>query len=100
MSVERVERKDGTVVWRVRWRNRSKVRARKRYADVASSGGGCTASRTSRARTLQVYAVQWDAHILPRLAEILLRELTPGVVNDFRLELQTDGSGLLRSASR
>lgn len=37
MSVERVERKDGTVVWRVRWRhggrNRSKVLGRKR--DVA-----------------------------------------------------------------
>ena len=37
MSVERVERKDGTVVWRVRWRhggrNRSKVLWRKR--DVA-----------------------------------------------------------------
>ncbi len=38
MSVERVERKDGTVVWRVRWRqagsNRSKVLGRKRDAEA------------------------------------------------------------------
>ena len=38
MSVERVERKDGSVVWRVRWRhagrNRSKVLGRKRDADA------------------------------------------------------------------
>lgn len=81
MSAERVERKDGSVVWRVRWRqggrNRSKVLGRKRDAgafdaelvrrkrtgelvqldagkellsDFARSGGGCTPSRTSRAR--------------------------------------------------
>ena len=98
MSVERVERKDGGVVWRVRWRqggrNRSKVLGRKRDAEAfdaelvrrkrtgelarldagkesspssARSGGGCTPSRTSRASTLKVYAVQWDAHVLPRL---------------------------------
>jgi integrase len=38
MSVERVERKDGVVVWRVRWRqggrNRSKVLGRKRDAEA------------------------------------------------------------------
>lgn len=38
MSVERVERKDGTAVWRVRWRqggrNRSKVLGRKRDAEA------------------------------------------------------------------
>jgi ribosomal protein L15E len=38
MSVERVERKDGGVVWRVRWRqggrNRSKVLGRKRDAEA------------------------------------------------------------------
>ncbi len=37
MSVERVVRKTGEVVWRVRWRegdrNRSKVLGRKRYAE-------------------------------------------------------------------
>jgi ribosomal protein L15E len=38
MSVERVMRKDGTVVWRVRWRqggrNRSRVLGRKREAEA------------------------------------------------------------------
>jgi integrase len=38
MSIERVERKDGSVVWRVRWRqaeqNRSKVLGRKRDAEA------------------------------------------------------------------
>jgi ribosomal protein L15E len=60
MSVERVERKDGTVVWRVRWRqggrNRSKVLGRKRDAEafdaelVRKKRTGCTPSRTSRSR--------------------------------------------------
>jgi integrase len=43
--------------------------------------------------TLQVYAVQWDAHILPRLGEFSLRALTPDLVNRFRLELEADGVG-------
>jgi ribosomal protein L15E len=38
MSIERIERKDGSVVWRVRWRqagqNRSKVLGRKRDAEA------------------------------------------------------------------
>lgn len=38
MSIERIERKDGAVVWRVRWRqagqNRSKVLGRKRDAEA------------------------------------------------------------------
>ena len=109
MSIERVERKDGSVVWRVRWRQarpqplegaraqarrrglrrrarapqahrragRSSTPARRRSPSSARSGGGCTPSRTSRASTLQVYAVLWDAHVLPRLGSIPLRELTP-----------------------
>ncbi len=43
--------------------------------------------------TLQVYAVQWDVHVLPRLGAIALRELTPDVINRFRLELEADGVG-------
>lgn len=88
MSVERVERKDGSVVWRVRWRqggrNRSKVLGRKRDAD---------AFEASRARRCRPTPVQWDAHILPRLGELSLRELTPDLVNRFRLELEADGVG-------
>lgn len=38
MSVDRVQRRDGSVVWRVRWRqsgrNRSKVLGRKRDAEA------------------------------------------------------------------
>ncbi len=37
--------------------------------------------------------MQWDAHVLPRLGAIPLRELTPDVVNKFRLELEADGVG-------
>ncbi len=124
MSVERVERKDGSVVWRVRWRhggrNRSKVLGRKRDADAFDAEltrlkrtgelAQLDAGRETLAEfgeewwrlyaepnlarsTLQVYAVQWDAHILPRLGSMALRELTTDVVNRFRLELEADGVG-------
>ena len=124
VSVERVERKDGTVVWRVRWRqgrrNRSKVLGRKRDADafdaelvrrkrtgeLAQFDAGkepladfgeewwrLYAEPNLAKSTLQVYAVQWDAHVLPRLGSVPLRELTPEVINRFRLELEADGVG-------
>jgi integrase len=124
MSVERVERKDGSVVWRVRWRqggrNRSKVLGRKRDAEAFDAElvrrkrtgelAQLDAGKQSLAdfgeqwwrlyaepnlahSTLQVYAVQWDAHILPRLGDISLRELTPDLVNRFRLELEAGGVG-------
>ena len=124
MSVERVEREDGTVVWRVRWRqggrNRSKVLGRKRdaeafdaelvrrrrtgelaqldagkeaLADFGEEWWRLYAEPNLVKATLQVYAGQWDAHVLPRLGAIPLRELTPDVVNRFRLELEADGVG-------
>jgi integrase len=124
MSVERVERKDGTVVWRVRWRqggrNRSKVLGRKRDAEafdaelvrrkrtgeVAQLDAGkelladfgeewwrLYAEPNLVRSTLNVYAVQWDAHVLPRLGSMPLRDLTPDVINRFRLELEADGVG-------
>jgi integrase len=124
MSVERVERKDGTVVWRVRWRqggrNRSKVLGRKRdaeafdaelvrrkrtgelaqldagkelLADFGEEWWRLYAEPNLAKSTLQVYAVQWDAHVLPRLGSMPLRELTPDVINRFRLELEADGVG-------
>lgn len=111
MSVERIERKDGSVVWRVRWRqggrNRSKVLGRKRDAEAfdaelrrkkrtgelaALDAGKETlaefgeewwrlyAEPNLAATTLQVYAVLWDAHVLPRLGSYQLRELTPAVI--------------------
>lgn len=124
MSVERVERKDGAVTWRVRWRqggrNRSKVLGRKRdaeafdaevtrrkrtgelaqldagkelLADFGEEWWRLYAEPNLAKSTLQVYAVQWDAHVLPRLGTIALRELTPDVINRFRLELEADGVG-------
>ena len=103
MSVERIERKDGSVVWRVRWRqggrNRSKVLGRKRDAEAfdaelrrkkrtgelaALDAGKETlaefgeewwrlyAEPNLAATTLQVYAVLWDAHVLPRLGSYQL----------------------------
>jgi len=124
MSVERVVRKDGTVVWRVRWRqggrNRSKVLGRKRDAEafdaditrrkrtgeLAQLDAGkeplaqfgeewwqLYAEPNLSRSTLKGYASIWDAHVLPRLGSVPLRELTPDVVNRFRLELEADGVG-------
>jgi hypothetical protein len=43
--------------------------------------------------TLHGYASIWDAHVLPRLGSIPLRELTLDSINRFRLELEADGVG-------
>jgi integrase len=124
MSVERVVRKDGSVVWRVRWRhggrNRSKVLGRKRDAEAFDADitrrkrigelAQLDAGKEPLAQfgeewwrlyavpnlarsTLKGYASIWDAHVLPRLGSVPLRELTPDVVNGFRLELEADGVG-------
>lgn len=45
-----------------------------------------------------VYASLWDVHVLPRLGSLALRELTPAVVNRFRLELDADGVGVVTVA--
>lgn len=124
MSVERVVRRDGSVVWPVRWRqgprNRSKVlglkrdaqafdaelRRRKRTGELAALDAGKESlaefgeewwrmygEPNLAASTLQVYAVLWDAHILPRLGSHTLRELSPAVLTRFRLELEAAGVG-------
>ena len=124
MSVERVERKDGSVVWRVRCRhagrNRSKVLGRKRDADafdaeitrrkwtgdLAQLDAGkellsdfgdewwrLYAEPNLARSTLNSYATLWDAHVLPRLGSIPLRELTVDAINRFCLELEAAGVG-------
>lgn len=42
---------------------------------------------------LNVYAVLWDTHVLPRLGSLRLREITPSIVTRFRLELEAEGVG-------
>src|SRR4051794_4600042 len=124
MSVEKVARKDGSVVWRVRWRqagqNRAKVLGRKRDAeafdaelkrrrrlgelglleagnerlvDFAQDWWQLYAEPNLAQSTLRVYAQLWDAHILPRLGGLKLRELTVETLQRYRLELQRDGVG-------
>ncbi|MBJ7520173.1 MAG: hypothetical protein JHC84_10795 [Solirubrobacteraceae bacterium] len=40
-----------------------------------------------------MYASLWDCHVLPRLGALQLREITPSVVNRFRLDCEADGVG-------
>lgn len=125
MSIERVERKGGAVVWRVRWRdeqgrNRSKVLGRKRDAEAFDADvrrmkrtrelGRLDAGKQPLAafahewwelhaapnlapKTLELYAWLLDAHILPRLGAVQLRDLTPEAVGRFRLDLEADDVG-------
>jgi integrase len=124
MSVEKVVRKDGSAVWRVRWRqagqNRAKVLGRKRDAeafdaelrrrrrlgelgfldagnerlvDFAQDWWKLYAEPNLSRATLKVYAELWDAHILPRVGQLKLRELTVETLQRYRLELQRDGVG-------
>lgn len=124
MSVEKVVRKDGQVVWRVRWRqggrNRSKVLGRKRDADafdaevrrrrrlgdlgLMDAGNERLAdfgeewwrlyAEPNLARsTLRLYAMLWDTHILPRLGELKLRELTVETLQRYCLDLEAAGVG-------
>src|SRR4051812_14533087 len=124
MSVEKVVRKNGDVVWRVRWRqagqNRAKVLGRKRdaeafdaelkrrrrlgelglldagnerLADFAQDWWKLYAEPNLAKSTLRVYAELWDAHVLPRLGQLKLGELTVESLQRYRLELQRDGVG-------
>ena len=130
MSVERLERGGGVVRrvgWREGGRNRSKVLGRKRDAEafdaelkrcrrtgeLASMDVGretlaacgedwwrLYAEPNLAATTLKTYATMWDAYVLPRLGALALRELTPTVINRFRLELEAAGVGLGRRRQR
>ncbi len=124
MSVERIERKDGSVVWRVRWRqagqNRSKVlgpQARRRglrrrappqartgelapldagketLAEFGEEWWRLYAEPNLAASTLQVYAILWDTHVLPRLGVAAAARAHAAIVTRFRLELEAEGVG-------
>ena len=123
MSIERVSRKHG-VVWRVRWRdsdrNRARtfdrkadatafeadIRRRKRVEDLASLDAGretlqefaeewwqLHALLNLAPATLANYATLWDAHVLPRLGAMRLRDLNPEVIARFRADLTRSGVG-------
>lgn len=67
MSVDRVQRRDGSVVWRVRWRqsgrNRSKVLGRKRDAEAYD------AELVRRKRTGELAALDVGKQSLSELGE-------------------------------
>jgi integrase len=117
MSVERVVRGGGQVVWRVRWReagrNRSRVIGRKRDAEafdaevrrrlrlgeVGFAAGRETLheyvtgtwahvhARHLAQKTRQGYAWLYDRHIGPRLGGVPLTRLTPEVLARFQADL-------------
>jgi len=125
MSVERIERNAGSVVWRVRWRdeagrNRSKVLGRKRDAEAFDAevrrmkrtrelgrldAGKETLAEFGKewwklhaepnlARSTRIgYAIAWDRHILPRVGQVPLRELSPRMLQGLRADLEADGVG-------
>jgi integrase len=128
MSIERIERDSGVVWrvrWRESGRNRSKVlgrkrdaeafaaelRRRKRTGEIALLDAGketlaafgedwwqLYAEPNLAATTLTTYATMWDAYVLPHLGSHPLRDLTPTVINRFRLELDAQGVGRMSIA--
>jgi integrase len=109
------------VRWRdERGRNRSKVLGRKRDAEAFDAEvrrlkrtrelGKLDAGKQTLAdfgaewwtlyaepslarKTLELYAMLWDAHVLPRLGGLALRDLTPERIQRLQVELQSAGVG-------
>ncbi len=112
MSVERVQRKNGTV-WRVRWRENGQphsrvmgskrdaklfeadITRRKRLGQLAQiDAGRQTVAEFARewwrihaepnltTRTRETYAAVFDKHILPRVGGLALRDVTPRLSQD------------------
>lgn len=123
MSIERIPRKRGTgwrVRWRDGTRNRARtfdrkadavayeaeVRRRRRAGDLRPLDAGretlqefaeewwrLHALPNLARSTLASYASLWDAHVVPRLGGIPLRELDPLTLTAFRTELAAAGVG-------
>jgi hypothetical protein len=109
------------VRWRdERGRNRSKVLGRKRDAEAFDAEvrrlkrtrelGQLDAGKQTLAEfgqdwwtlhaqpqlakvTLELYAMLWDVHILPRLGDLKLRDLTAEEIQRFRVDLEAAGVG-------
>jgi len=123
VSIERIARKRGAgwrVRWREGGRNRARtfdrkadaaafeaeVRRRQRAGDLAALDAGQETlqefaeewwrlyARPNLAPiTLASYAAVWDAHVLPRLGGLRLREIDPQTVARLRAELTSAGVG-------
>jgi len=123
VSIERIQRKRGVgwrVRWREGGRNRARIldrktdalafeaeiRRRSRAGDLAALDTGqetlqefaeewwqLYAAPNLAATTLASYACLWDAHVLPRLGAIRLRDIDPQTIARFRAELTSAGVG-------
>lgn len=123
MSVETTTRPDGTRRHKVRWREGGRNRARsfnrlkdarafdERMHAMKAAGGldifiageqplrawaeewWTRHKRRLRPRTQDVYSVQLDTRIIPRLGGYQLRQITPAVVRDFDSWMESTGAG-------
>ena len=84
----------------------AEVRRRKRTGELATLDAGrqtlaelaedwwrLYAAGNLAPATREVYAILWDAYVLPRLGGLRLRELSPEVVQRFRRDLEEAGVG-------
>ena len=76
----------GVSAWRISPHSTPDAR---RCRSSPRSGGSFTLCRTSHPSTLANYATLWDAHVLPRLGAMRLRDLNPEVIARFRADLTT-----------
>ena len=114
MSVEKVQRQNREVVWRVRWREYGRNRARTFSSRRDALDFDAERRRARRAGTLTLYvtgtwvqahapplapktrrdyASYYDRYISPRLGSVPLRELTPDAIARLQAELLRAGLG-------
>ena len=125
MSVEKVTRVGGEVVWRVRWRQHGRNRARTfstrrdardfdaevrrqrrpeasqrltpapRRSANTDRNGAASHAATLAAKTRLHYASLYDYHLRPYLGSIALREITPGRDRRWQADRLASGAGPL-----
>ena len=120
MSVEKVTRAGGEVVWRVRWRQHGRNRARtfstrrdardfdaevrrqRRAGSLPALDAGTetlgdyvtgTWAASLAAKTRLHYASLYDYHLRPYLGSIALREITPEVIGRWQADRLASGAG-------
>jgi integrase len=114
MSVEKVTRTGGEVVWRVRWRQHGRNRARidaevrrqRRAGSLPTLDAGTETlgeyvtetwaaahAATLAAKTRLHYASLYDYHLRPYLGSIFLREIKPEVIGRWQADRLASGAG-------